>query len=103
MPNYAYDCTRCGGMIDIIHSASEPARTECPECGGQTLERLFVPIPYLAKTSPAHPRRGRGLDKAGGPGPVEKWHTERLCRQNRRREEYGRDNLPKLFDGSGMM
>lgn len=34
MPTYAYACKSCGNRFDAVQSFSEPALTECPECGG---------------------------------------------------------------------
>ena len=34
MPTYAYACKNCGHRFDAVQSFSEPALTECPECGG---------------------------------------------------------------------
>ncbi len=34
MPTYAYACKNCGHRFDTVQSFSEPALTECPQCGG---------------------------------------------------------------------
>ena len=34
MPTYAYACKQCGHRFDAVQSFTEPALTECPECGG---------------------------------------------------------------------
>lgn len=34
MPTYAYACKSCGHRFEAVQSFSEPALTECPECGG---------------------------------------------------------------------
>ncbi len=34
MPTYAYACKSCGHRFDAVQSFSDPALTECPECGG---------------------------------------------------------------------
>ena len=34
MPTYAYACKNCGHRFDAVQSFSDPALTECPECGG---------------------------------------------------------------------
>lgn len=34
MPTYAYACKQCSHRFDAVQSFSEPALTECPQCGG---------------------------------------------------------------------
>jgi putative FmdB family regulatory protein len=34
MPTYAYACKQCGHRFDQVQSFSDPALTECPQCGG---------------------------------------------------------------------
>lgn len=34
MPTYAYACKSCDHRFDAVQSFSEPALTDCPECGG---------------------------------------------------------------------
>lgn len=39
MPLYDYACRACTKTFEIEHSIKEPARTKCPECGKNKLER----------------------------------------------------------------
>lgn len=39
MPTYEYNCPRCG-LVEISHSITEAARSDCQLCGG-TLKRLI--------------------------------------------------------------
>jgi len=41
MPTYEYRCKACKAELEIFHSMSEDARTECPECSEHELERLI--------------------------------------------------------------
>ena len=41
MPTYEYRCKACLAELEIFHSMTEDARTECPECGEQELKRLI--------------------------------------------------------------
>ena len=41
MPTYEYRCKACEAEMEIFHSMTEDARTECPECGEQELIRLI--------------------------------------------------------------
>jgi len=34
MPTYAYACKSCAHRFEGVQSFSEPALTDCPECGG---------------------------------------------------------------------
>jgi putative FmdB family regulatory protein len=41
VPTYEYRCKACKAEMEIFHSMTEDARTECPECGAQELIRLI--------------------------------------------------------------
>ena len=41
MPIYEYACRSCEHQFETIHKASEPALTDCPECGETTLRKLL--------------------------------------------------------------
>jgi len=41
VPTYEYRCKACRTELEIFHSMTEEARTECPECGKHELERLI--------------------------------------------------------------
>ena len=41
MPTYEYRCEACKAEMEIFHSMTEDARTECPDCGEQKLIRLI--------------------------------------------------------------
>lgn len=33
MPTYEYECLSCGHSFEAMQSMSDPALTDCPECG----------------------------------------------------------------------
>lgn len=41
MPTYGYSCLEptCLHTFDIRHGINEPAKTTCPKCGKETLQR----------------------------------------------------------------
>ena len=41
MPTYEYRCKACAAEMEIFHSITEDARTECPECKEPSLQRLI--------------------------------------------------------------
>ncbi len=41
MPTYEYRCKACAAEMEIFHSITEDARTECPECKEHSLQRLI--------------------------------------------------------------
>ena len=50
MPTYQYACTACGHELEAVQSFSDPALTECPECGG-ALRKVFSAVGVVFKGS----------------------------------------------------
>lgn len=46
MPTYVYRCENCNDM-EIDHKITEPALTECPECGGKVERQVSAPAFHL--------------------------------------------------------
>ncbi len=44
MPVYTYRCSNCGAQFERKQGFDDPAPRECPECGEQTLHKLFTPV-----------------------------------------------------------
>ena len=44
MPVYTYRCSNCGAQFERKQGFSDQAPRECPECGEQTLHKLFTPV-----------------------------------------------------------
>src|SRR3954469_6663216 len=40
VPTYQYACTECGEQLEAVQSFSDPALTECPNCGGKLRKRF---------------------------------------------------------------
>lgn len=51
MPTYEYRCTDCGHELEAVQSFSEPALTECPQCGNSSLRKLFGNVGVVFKGS----------------------------------------------------
>ena len=51
MPDYAFECEKCGHKFDIIESVSEHDKREetCPKCESQDLQHILGPV--LVQTS----------------------------------------------------
>jgi putative FmdB family regulatory protein len=50
VPTYQYACTACGHELEAVQSFSDPALTECPECGG-ALRKVFSAVGVVFKGS----------------------------------------------------
>ncbi|WP_305784964.1 FmdB family zinc ribbon protein [Symbioplanes lichenis] len=50
MPTYQYACTECGEQLERVQSFSDPALTECPNCGGK-LRKVFNSVGIVFKGS----------------------------------------------------
>ena len=42
MPNYEYECKKCGHRFEVFQKMTDPKLKKCPECGGK-VERLIGP------------------------------------------------------------
>jgi putative FmdB family regulatory protein len=51
MPLYTYRCENCGVQFDEQQHFSDPPLTVCPECGEETLRKLYQPVGILFKGS----------------------------------------------------
>ena len=40
MPNYDYQCSKCG-VIEIFHSINDDDLTVCPECNAEGLKKMI--------------------------------------------------------------
>lgn len=59
---YDYTCDTCGYSKTHVQTDSDYRQEKCPDCGKNTLRRLFPCPAFHTRYSPAHPRvnRGRG-------------------------------------------
>lgn len=51
MPIYTYRCENCGVQIDRQQSFNDPPLSECPECGFNTLRKVYLPVGIVFKGS----------------------------------------------------
>jgi putative FmdB family regulatory protein len=49
MPLYSYRCDVCGVQFDRKQGFDEPILRKCPECGEQSLRKLFTPVGIVFK------------------------------------------------------
>jgi putative FmdB family regulatory protein len=51
MPVYTYRCDNCGVEFDQTQKFSDPPLSKCPECGKQTLHKVYQPVGIVFKGS----------------------------------------------------
>jgi len=49
MPIYEYECTKCQHCLEALQKTAEEPLVECPECGGQTLQKLVSAAGFQLK------------------------------------------------------
>ena len=49
MPVYTYQCASCGHEFDFFQHYTDDSLTVCPECGKQSLQKRYRPIPVHFK------------------------------------------------------
>jgi putative FmdB family regulatory protein len=49
MPLYEYACGNCGSELELRQSIKDPPRTDCPDCGEESLERLVSQSSFSLK------------------------------------------------------
>lgn len=67
MPNYDYDCPRCGGFTQTRPMAQSAEPCACPDCGTPS-PRAFFSTPFLAAMEPAT-RRAIGINEQAAHAP----------------------------------
>ena len=51
MPIYAYKCASCGHAKDVLQKVSDPALTDCPQCGKSTFAKQLTAAGFQLKGS----------------------------------------------------
>ncbi|MES2979664.1 MAG: FmdB family zinc ribbon protein [Pseudomonadota bacterium] len=51
MPIYAYKCETCGHAKDVLRKLSDPALTQCPQCGAETFVKQVTAAGFQLKGS----------------------------------------------------
>ena len=67
MPTYQYACTACGEQLEAVQSFTDPALTECPQCGG-ALRKVFSAVGVVFKGSGFYKTDSRAKTKSEGSG-----------------------------------
>ena len=64
MPTYQYACTACGEQHEAVQSFTDPALTECPQCGG-LLRKVYSAVGVVFKGSGFYKTDSRAKADAG--------------------------------------
>ena len=51
MPTYQYACSKCGHQFETVQGFHEDSLNTCPDCGEQTLRKLFGNVGVVFKGS----------------------------------------------------
>jgi putative FmdB family regulatory protein len=51
MPIYEYRCSHCGHQQEFIQKLSDPPKTNCPQCGKDTLGKMVTAAGFQLKGS----------------------------------------------------
>jgi putative FmdB family regulatory protein len=51
MPVYTYRCKSCGVQFDQTQKFTDESLTKCPECGKNTLQKVYTPVGIVFKGS----------------------------------------------------
>ena len=51
MPTYEYACSACGHAFDAVQSMSDSSLTVCPQCGQESLRKVFNNVGVVFKGS----------------------------------------------------
>lgn len=51
MPIYAYKCASCGHAKDVLQKVSDPALTDCPQCGKAAFAKQLTAAGFQLKGS----------------------------------------------------
>jgi putative FmdB family regulatory protein len=51
MPIYTYRCQNCGVQFDRRQNFDDKQLTRCPECGKETLRKVYLPVGIVFKGS----------------------------------------------------
>jgi len=49
MPIYEYECVACGHTLEKLQKLSEPPLSLCPECNGESLQKLVSAAGFRLK------------------------------------------------------
>jgi putative FmdB family regulatory protein len=75
MPTYEYECLGCRRTFEVEQGISEPALTECPDCGGQVRRLIGAGSTFIIKG----PGGGSGRREHGKGGGCSLEETGTTC------------------------
>lgn len=71
MPTYQYACSECGHQFETVQGFHEDSLNTCPDCGAQSLRKLFGNVGVVFKGSGFYRtdsrKDGRSASKASSP------------------------------------
>jgi putative FmdB family regulatory protein len=67
LPTYEYTCTECGHPLEAVQKFSDPALTECPDCGGR-LRKVYGAVGIVLKGSGFYKTDSRAASNGNGNG-----------------------------------
>jgi len=65
VPTYEYSCSNCGATHEIVQKMSDATLTVCPDCGHETLRKLFNNVGVMFKGSGFYRNDSRGSSDSG--------------------------------------
>lgn len=65
MPTYEYKCTTCHTPLEVVQAITEPSLTDCPNCPGGRLRKVFGNVGVVFKGSGFYRNDSREKAKAG--------------------------------------
>lgn len=66
MPLYTYRCNNCGHQFDERQSFNDGPLKKCPNCGKQTLRKVYLPVGILFKGPGFYATDNRSASGANG-------------------------------------
>jgi putative FmdB family regulatory protein len=81
VPIYEYVCEACGRLTELMQRVSDPAPTDCPQCGERKLARVVSRTSFQLRgggwysdlyASPKKKAEGGGAEKSPAAGATEK-------------------------------
>lgn len=95
MPVYRYRCDECQHEFEELH-AIDAAVPDCPECDAESVKRLIVSAPTIARGVLTHAGDGRRASKEELQA---KWREETPKLRRKLSDKYGEDvvkHIPTL-------
>ena len=69
MPTYQYVCRSCATPLEVVQTFTEPALTDCPNCDGGQLRKVFNSVGVVFKGSGFYRTDSRSDSSSAGLKP----------------------------------